>query len=348
MDTPARGRQWGVLMEKAIEMWLLRPRVTVARFIDDKGVWSNHLSLATLWDGQVVPFDRIAGLKNVGARIEESIDLVWRNTSFSVWVTEELCSWVPSFEDDSSESLGSSNSDSVLVGEEAEIEMEEGEFVKPDAEELIAGKEVEQDPVDQLPEVERVGCSSGDGVEVHGDGGINDLHGELNPELITKNNGGIGVTSVAVPNSSLLFSSAIFSEKACSSVGPSSKLGLNQTPLPKKRPRCLRSPQSSESQHGPAGFKPVIMSGEVPDLNAPLRNQAPISSERLCPLDASSEEILNSHSDPELGRGRGPGAINEEVLHTIQVGESIRVELVGYGGMIADAIEGEGGRINFQ
>ncbi|KAI3762505.1 hypothetical protein L1987_52935 [Smallanthus sonchifolius] len=144
-----------------------------------------------------------------GARIEELIDLVWKNTSFPVWVTEELCSWVPCFDDDSSESSSGSSkspgSDSDTVNEVAEPEMEEGEFVRPETSNVVDEMEVEQASVVHTPEVERVGSGLGDNEELHREGGSNDLHGDSNLELNAIDNGDIGVTKDVGPTPSLLF-----------------------------------------------------------------------------------------------------------------------------------------------
>ncbi|KAI3726708.1 hypothetical protein L1987_66509 [Smallanthus sonchifolius] len=309
-----------------------------------KIIWPSAFS----WTKKDCSFGVCYVLTSIGARIEESIELVWKNTSLPVWVTEELCSWVPCFDDDSSESSGSPGSVSVTVNEVEELEMEEGEFVRPDTGNLVDKMEVEQAPVVHTPEVEKIGSGPGDNEELHGEGGPNDLIGDSNLELNALDNGDIGVAKDVGPTSSHLFLAANNAKLVGSGDGPCYMLGLNQTPLPRKRPRCLRSPQSSESQHGPTGLKPVIISGEVPDLNAPLRNMKPESPSFLRPMEASDEVIPDSYPSPNPGIGLDPGDINNDVELTVQVGELIGVDLVGSEGIVADEIEGERRIIGFQ
>ncbi|KAI3732376.1 hypothetical protein L1987_63580 [Smallanthus sonchifolius] len=218
--------------------------------------------------------------------------------------------------------------------------MEEGEFVRPDTGYFVDEMEAEQAPVVHTPEVEKVGSGPGDNEELRGEGRPNDLHGDSNLELNAFDNGDIGVAKDVGPTPSHLFLVTDNAKLVSSGDGPCNKLGLNQTPLSRKRPRCLRRSQSSESRHRPAGLKPVIISCELPDLNAPLRNLAPESPTFLHPMEASNEVIPDTYPASDLGIGLEPGDINNEVELTVQIGELIGVDLIGSEGLVAKAIEG--------
>ncbi|KAI3730616.1 hypothetical protein L1987_61788 [Smallanthus sonchifolius] len=108
-----------------------------------ESVWKKYFHSLSIWDGEDIPYQRIAGLKikgvpfilrdtctfdrigevfgrtimsseftwddddnshaccyvltNLGNRIEEEIVINWRNTSYPVWVNEEMNSWSPLF-----------------------------------------------------------------------------------------------------------------------------------------------------------------------------------------------------------------------------------------------------------
>ncbi|KAI3825550.1 hypothetical protein L1987_07040 [Smallanthus sonchifolius] len=131
------------------------------------GLWSKFLISTTLWSGQYIPFDRIAGLKVVGVPFQ----LRDNNTFDKVGELFELNSWVPSFAGEQSSSYSSSQMNSEIpnsIGEEAE----EGEIVADDD----SGGRPEKPPVNidqqsvgnEQEEVEKVenladGCMHGEG-----------------------------------------------------------------------------------------------------------------------------------------------------------------------------------------
>lgn len=154
--------------------------------MDKKLVWERFLTKVTIWNGQDVPFERIAGLKIIGMpillrdegnferigklfgsivcpsetvwsrsdnstgecfvltkegrRIEEEITVTWNGKEYTVWVVEELKSWIPNFFGDTSSAWtedSSTNDGNDTVMEEGEIR---SPYMNVPAEKWEAGK----------------------------------------------------------------------------------------------------------------------------------------------------------------------------------------------------------------
>ncbi|KAI3774204.1 hypothetical protein L1987_48749 [Smallanthus sonchifolius] len=285
----------------------------------DRVVWPSDFS----WEES----DNSSGccyvLTKLGRRIEDELDLRWSGSSYPVWVSEEMDSWAPIFQNP--EQVMESDSLSSPVGGDAD--MEEGEIRLSSPQGLTPAP---------LPAGKLNGLVHEE-AGVHG--GVDSVHGDVGVAFNAED-----PTTVFQDDTR-----AVSAEEAfCRHVEPSPSTHF------RKRARWMRSPQESSPNVGPKKlgfFGPSISPKSVPDLNTSpsvassvQRVEARVSIVEEFVDDVPETPMPSVWVSSGLGFGGsvGPGNnrsdVDEEVFETIKVGEAI--------GTVLDAFKDQVGMLD--
>ncbi|KAI3823570.1 hypothetical protein L1987_05009 [Smallanthus sonchifolius] len=257
-------------------------------------------------------------LTEMGSRIDEVINLAWKNRLYSVWVSELGDPWVPEFGVDQS----------VMETDGLEDELKDGEFRLPSLSPPGAGDPSREDETNRRMGMRRIFQDlSSPNKAAHAD---ESMHVEAE-----------GFKS---PGGPTLMVDHKLDEPNCSL--HVQDLGLSSAFNSKKRPRRFRSMDDVGFDLGP--LHPGLVDEDnsplpFPDLKSVIPDTCP-SVAALSFEFNNGETSINSWASDSNFRGFGGGVdqITQEVGDTVRVGAGIGIQLHGFENQVRKLVEGEG------
>ncbi|KAI3816588.1 hypothetical protein L1987_16290 [Smallanthus sonchifolius] len=276
------------------------------------------------WDAIDISTGYCLVLSEIRSKIEEEVTLVWKNKSYSVWVSEVSESWSPEF---------GANLPGKVVDESDDV-LEDGEFRPPH--DSVAGGDASREE-----ETTRFMDMGGVPQDVQGSKTAAHVCESTHAELEV-----LGSPCGPYPRTDFPRDDSILPV-------PNSVMGRSAAINSKKRPRIFRSPEVRDYDLGSGYF-----SLPFPDLNCVVPETCPrdfISPPVDHLVGHSPMEVSRDSSNGEIGGhrveqnpgdfGNGDNYASRETEDTIHVGVGIRIQLDGFEDQVRSLIEGEGVQI---